>query len=110
MKACILGLVLLSGCAAPLTQPETPASYNCAALDNTHRTWGAIAKFSGVVAGSGGLATLPLTSDDDKTARIAVGVSAVVIGGIAAAAVYVEEDAASTWSAECQNKAPVPKP
>lgn len=92
------------GCSAPLerktTTPNQLSEKYCIQLDKDHRIWGALAKFSGALAGTGGLATLPIP-EDQKTARVSVGISAAVMGAFAAAAVYVEQDAASTWAKQC---------
>lgn len=90
----------LAGCTGTLHGRSATPSDACIGLDNTHRTWGAIAKFSGVIAGGGGLATLPIDTDQ-KTARITVATSALVLGGISAAAVYIEQDAAGAYAKEC---------
>ncbi len=104
-----LFLAAIAGCTAPLERtpatPERPfasaaAVYDCASLDRDHRTWGAVAKFSGVLSGSGGLATLPI-SDDQKTLRFSVGISSAVLGALAVTAIYVEQDAAATWARKC---------
>jgi len=105
-----LFLVLLTGCAAPLARPalapnappgtSDAPTVDCSGLDRDHRTWGAVAKFAGVVAGSGALASVPV-GDDQKTLKWSIGVGAVLIGGLAAAAVFVEQDAASTFAKEC---------
>jgi len=81
----------------------SPSGYNCADLDAQHRAWGGVAKFSGVLAGAGGIATLPLP-EDDKAARITIATTALVLGGLAAASVYIAEDAAGTWAKECGEK------
>jgi len=75
----------------------------CASLDNQHRTWGAVGKFGAVVAGAGGIATLPIDSDQ-KTLRASVAISALIVGAVSAAAVYIEQDAASTYARECAEK------
>jgi hypothetical protein len=100
--------MLLCGCSGSLeaarhttpTLGAAPDSPTCVALDSQHRTWGALAEFAGVVAGVGGLSTLPIPADD-KTARTTVAISSIVVGAFAATAVYVEQDAASTWAREC---------
>ena len=107
MRAALLLLLAMSAaCTAPLERPPSvptaPAAvgYNCAGLDDAHRAWGAIAKFAGVLSGTGGLATLPI-SDEQKTLRFSVGISSAVLGALAATAVYIEQDAAATWAKEC---------
>jgi hypothetical protein len=94
-------LLACVGCTAPLAQPSHTPTQMCASLDATHRTWGAVAKFSGVVAGAGGLATLPIDSDE-KALRASVAISALLIGGLSAASVYVEQDAAGAYARDCK--------
>lgn len=84
---------------APVSRPAAPSS-ECISLDRTHRTWGAIGKFSGILSGASGLATVPL-SDSEKGLRTGIALSAVVIAGIAVAAMYVEQDAAASWARDC---------
>jgi hypothetical protein len=94
-------LAILPGCTAQLQRPATAVtSYDCAALDHDHRTWGAVAKFSGALSGTGALATLPM-SDEQKTLRISVAVAAALLGALTPAAIYIEQDAASTWAKKC---------
>ena len=106
MKFFLLAAFVLAGCTAPLERkPNAPTMsqaivYDCAGLDNQHRAWGAVAKFAGVLSGSGGLATLPI-SDDQKTLRFSVGISSAVLGALAVTAVYIEQDAATTWAKRC---------
>jgi hypothetical protein len=89
----------LVGCTAPLARsPMAPNT--CQALDSQHRWFGALAKFSGALAGSGGLATLPI-DPDKKELRAAVAVAALVLGGVSVAAVYVEQDAAASYARSC---------
>ncbi len=101
--------IFLGGCTAPLQRTPTapamppPVAYDCAGLDNQHRAWGAVAKFAGVLSGSGGLATLPI-SDDQKTLRFSVGISSAVLGALAVTAVYIEQDAAATWAKRCSSQ------
>jgi len=97
----LVTVVFAIGCTAPLARPSSTPTQTCASLDTTHRTWGAVAKFSGVVAGAGGLATLPIDSDQ-KTLRTSVAISALLVGGLAAASVYVEQDAAGAYARDCK--------
>ncbi len=104
MKSYLLIAFLTVGCTGQLA-PRAPfvPSNRCESLDATHRTWGAIAKFGGVVAGAGGIATLPIDSDE-KTLRGSVAISALAVGALAAAAVYIEQDAASSYARDCAEK------
>lgn len=104
MKSILLFAFLSVGCSAQLA-PRAPfvPSDRCTSLDSEHRTWGAIAKFGGVVAGAGGIATLPIDSDK-KELRATVAISALAIGALAAAAVYIEQDAASSYARDCADK------
>jgi hypothetical protein len=100
MKQLLLIALLCSGCSGGLVRPAASPDPYCVALDKDHRTWGALAKFSAALAGTGGLATLPI-DPDEKTARVTVGVSAAALAAFAAAAIYVEQDAATTWATRC---------
>lgn len=72
----------------------------CDSLDNQHRTWGALAEFASVLAGTGGIMTLPI-ADDQKTLRAVDVSAALVLGAFAATAVFVQQDTAATWAREC---------
>lgn len=104
--AAFVGVVVfgyfLMGCAAPMTQANYPSTSEryCERLDEQHRAWGALAKFSGVLASSGALVAIP--TDDHKDVRWAAGLSAAALGAFAAASVFVAEDAAATWARECR--------
>lgn len=97
----ILGLVpfIIIGCTSPLSTPKTPSN-QCISLDNQHRYFGATAKFSGALAGAGGLATIPI-GDDKKELRLSVAITALILGGLSAASVYIEQDAASAYAKTC---------
>ena len=99
----VAAALLVAGCAAPLQQQATLGgpgqAQACGRLDSDHRTWGAIAKFSGALAGSGGLVAIP--TDERKELRWVAGLSAAAFGALAATAVYVSEDAAASWARDC---------
>jgi hypothetical protein len=122
MKTTILALifVLTTGCAgsfeeARLATPHRPAPAEppggtrvalmvdtrseCISLDGTHRTWGGIAKGAGAVTVGLGALEVP---DMGKEARIGVGVGALVTGAVAAASVFISEDAATSWARDCR--------
>jgi len=102
MRFAVLAL-LVAGCASPLQQRAAVGgpfeAQRCATLDDSHRSWGALAKFSGALAGSGGLVAIP--TDDHKDVRWIAGLSAAALGALAAASVYVSEDAAAAWARDC---------
>ena len=75
----------------------------CASLDDQHRTWGALAKGAAVLAGAGGLGTIPL---DNKTEREVVASSSLAVAAFAAIAVALEEGAGTSWSRECASASP----
>jgi hypothetical protein len=102
-----LGIVLLlSGCAGSFEESRGHVRVGvppelvqrCAALDDQHRTWGAIEKGSAFLAGASGLAVIPV---QDETARVALASGAVVAGGTAVVSGFVSQDAAVAWSREC---------
>jgi hypothetical protein len=71
----------------------------CIALDGTHRAWGGVAKGAGVVAAGLGALEVP---DMGKNARIGFGAGALAMGGVAAASVFISEDAATSWARDCR--------
>ena len=73
-------------------------SARCVSLDSQHRTWGAIGKGAAVLAGAEGLVAIPI---DSKGGRIALATGTAVTAAVAATAVYISEDAATTWAEEC---------
>ena len=76
-----------------VSAPELTAQ--CVSLDGQHRTWGGVAKGSGVLAGGlGAVAALPGESDG---ARVGLGAGALAAGALAATAVFVSEDAAASY-------------
>lgn len=103
----VLLLLSFTGCAgsfeearlarAPLRSASPPTA-RCISLDSQHRTWGAIGKGAAVLAGAEGIATWPVNSHD---AQVGLAVGAGLTAAVAATAVYVSEDAGSTWVREC---------
>ncbi len=77
-----------------------PQAEECATLDQEHRTWGAVAEIAGVLAGAGGVSTIPIP-EDQKATRVAVATSAIVLGAVAATAVWISQDAAASWARDC---------
>jgi hypothetical protein len=104
-------LALLSfGCAGSFDEARSPhfklgaappLSERCQSLDSTHRTWGAVAKGSGFLAGVSGLGAIPDTSQE---LRIGLAVGAVTMGAVAVTSVFVSEDAASSFVRECTSQ------
>jgi hypothetical protein len=101
-------IALCGGCAGSLEASRhelgaAPASSaeRCASLDNTRRTWGGVAKASAVLAGGAGVSTIPAT---DNKLETGLAISSVVVGAVAAAAVYVSEDAGNSWARECAGR------
>lgn len=103
----LLSLTLL-GCAGSF---ETARSYGlssasaessgrerCESLDAQRTTWGAVAKGAAVLAGSGGIAALPIESEDAQTA-LAIG--ALTAGTVSIISVYVAEQKGEAWAREC---------
>lgn len=109
-----VGLLLmvlgLPSCAASLEEAKlagldpqaraasVPPSERCQSLDSQRRTWGAIGKGAGVLAGASGLAAIPV---DDKTARIGLAAGTVAAGTVAIVGIWVSEDAGDAWVREC---------
>jgi len=111
MQAIVAGATLLlvlslGGCAGSFEESRlaggklraAPPSARCIALDDSHRTWGGIAKGTAFAAGSAGIGTIPV---GDATTRLSVAIGAAVLGTAAAASVFVSEDYATTWAREC---------
>lgn len=106
MRKLIILILCSAGCAGRLgVAPSTTEVQlsRCNSLDDKHMIWGGVAKGASVIAGGEGLMMLPL-SDSDKTVKTVVASTALAAGALAAASVFISEDAASTWGRECQNK------
>ncbi len=96
----------LTGCAGTFEEarlvaasPESKLDVGyCRKLEDRRITWGAVGKGSALLAGASGLATLPVESSDT---RLAVGGAALGAGVIAAASVYVSEQAGEAWVRDC---------
>lgn len=110
LTSLFIALVLLVGCGsleegrtahsaktAAIGATPRPTDY-CRSLDGQHRTWGAVAKLSALLAGGSGLATLPV---EDKDARTGLAIGSAAAAAIAAGAVYFSEDAAHSWGRDC---------
>lgn len=104
----VLGLVVtLSGCAGSFEAARgpslkigaSPPSARCMQLDDRQQFYGGSAKMAAVLSGGTGLATI---ATDDKTARLALAISAGVLGAVAAGAGFVQQGAATSWAAECK--------
>jgi hypothetical protein len=83
----------LNGIIAPADRAE------CVSLDSSHRIWGGLAKGAAVAAAGLGALEVP---DLGKDARIGIGASAIGVGAIAAASVFISEDAAASWARDCR--------
>jgi hypothetical protein len=71
----------------------------CVSLDSSHRIWGGLAKGAAVAAAGLGALEVP---DLGKDARIGIGATAIGMGAIAAASVFISEDAAASWARDCR--------
>ena len=99
--------ILSMGCSASfeesrLVSPQVGATADrqrCEELDDRRTLWGGIAKGSAIVAGSAGLAAVPVTSHKAEVGLAAGSVAAAALG---AAAVYVSESAGDRWVEECR--------
>lgn len=108
---CLLALAAITGCAGSFEEAKlagvspqaraaaAPPSARCMSLDNQHRVWGAVGKGTAVLAGAEGLSTI-VTDNEKLQTGLAIG--ALATGAISATAVYVSEDAATSWARECQ--------
>ena len=99
LLACLLSLV---GCStlrkagfAPMLAAPRPE--RCEALSDRASLWGAIGTGGAIVAGAGGLATIPDTSKD---ARVVITVASVAVGALAAAATLVSKSASESFVSE----------
>jgi hypothetical protein len=91
--------VLLGACSSPLARTaKTPE--RCAELDNRRIGWGAVSKGAAVLAGSSGLATVPL---DDGALRTGVALTGVAMAALATASVFVAESSTESFDRECRN-------
>jgi len=109
--ALIAFVAVLTGCAASFEESKLagldpqkrmsapPPSARCMSLDNQHRVWGAVGKGTAVLAGAEGLSTI-VTDNEKLQTGLAIG--ALATGAISATAVYVSEDAATSWARECK--------
>ena len=106
-RAAVLSVALLvAGCSDSLEQArierplgaEVRDSERCRRLDRVRRDWSAVAAASGVLAGSQGIATLPV---DDDGARAGLAAGALATGALAAAAVAISDRAGEAWAREC---------
>lgn len=107
MKRAVVLLVLLTGCAGPLRAASEPGrlrvvplSPRCQALSDRHALWTSIAEGAGLLAGGGGVATIPIDSES-KAARIGVASTAVGVGAFAAFSAKMAAASAESWSNEC---------
>lgn len=99
--------LLSFGCAssfeeARLVSPQAGATADrarCEELDDRRVWWGGGAKVAAVLAGSSGLAAIPVES---QKAQVGLAAGALAAGALAAGAVYVSEAAGERWVEECR--------
>lgn len=75
-----------------------PTQAECESLDSEHRTWGGVALGASSISGLSGLATG--LDSGSSGGRLALGLSSLIVAGIAAAAGYVSSSAASDFVAQ----------
>ncbi len=101
-------VMLLTGCSATLNGQRMvngklgaapPPSEYCRSLDNSHRTWGAFAKGSALLAGASGFATMPV---DGATEEKALAYASLGAAAVTAVAVFVSEGAAASHARDCR--------
>lgn len=80
-----------------LSDPHKEA--DCDSYDKSYAMWGGIAAGSGALSGLGGLGAA--LKDDDKTVRISLGVTALIIGGMSATSVFLSQHYASRYTERC---------
>jgi hypothetical protein len=111
----VVGAILLSGCAVPLEQarsagmesrnlgasPAPELTVYCRKLDSARTTWGAIAKASGALSGAGGIAVIPIKSDNAETIVAASSIAAAALGLVA---VYVSDQKDEAWARDCSGE------
>jgi GTP-dependent phosphoenolpyruvate carboxykinase len=81
------------------------ALQRCQSLDSRRANWGGVAKFSAVLSGGSGLASIPL-NDDNKTehgVKVGLEIGTVVSAAVAAAAFYMAESQEEAWARECSS-------
>ena len=93
--------LLLVGCAGSFegTRVRIVSPY-CQSLDAVHRTWGGVAKGSGIAASGLGAAVIP---NESSGARIGIAVGAIASGALAATSVFISEDAVGSYVRDCAN-------
>jgi hypothetical protein len=75
-----------------------PPSARCIALDDRRAFYGGTSKFSAVLSGGAGLATIPV-KDDKLQAGLAI--SSAVLAGVAVGTGFVSDSASTSWVREC---------
>ena len=80
------------------TPAEIALTQECSQLDSNYSIWGAIGAGAGGLSGLGGLGA---GLEDDKTAKISLGITTAVVGGVAATAVFLSQHYASRYTTKC---------
>jgi hypothetical protein len=105
--AIVLASALLCACSSLKTQggvhamsadSTAPKQSDCDSLDNSQRTWGAIAAGTGVAAGAGGVGTALPT---DSTPRVVTGLSSLAVGVFSAVATFMANSYSSDYTKKC---------
>lgn len=98
-----LGVLMLAAfaaaCGAASPAPKVSQRVRCAELADRADTMGAVSKGGAMLAGATGLSTI---ATDDRGARLALAIGAVLAGAIAAAADFVHDGATERRFEECK--------
>lgn len=70
----------------------------CRSLSDGQALWGSVGAGAAVLSGASGLSTL---ASDDKSARLALGITSLTVGAVGAGSVFLSQARATAWSAEC---------
>ena len=82
----------------------------CASWDNARLTWGVVGTVSGALgAAGGGVTLLGDLVGDDKAARLALGLTSVLLGALTVGAEYAQDGLAARYTAECTVPVAVPE-
>lgn len=85
--------------AAPAGTPE-----RCAELDDRHSLYGGVSATAAALAGVSGLSTIPLDDPDQRDLRTGVAAAGVGMAALAAGALFVSQQAATSWGRECASR------
>jgi len=90
-----------SGYGGDPTNPQPPPPIltpECESYDSNYALWGGVAAGAGALAGMNGLVT---TLPDDEGARLALGISTLVVGGVSATSVFLSQHYAKRYTEHC---------